>query len=79
MRAILNLGYSDAIRIHHHGKGPYSWWDYRSGAWQKDDGLRIDLILLSPQAVDRLSGSGIDRDPRGLEKASDHAPVWCIL
>ena len=79
LRAILNLGYSDAIRVHHHGKGPYSWWDYRSGAWQKDDGLRIDLILLSPQAVDRLSGSGVDRDPRGLEKASDHAPVWCTL
>lgn len=79
LRAILNLGYSDAMRVHHTGKGPYTWWDYRSGAWQKDDGLRIDLLLLSPQAVDLLSGSGVDREPRGLEKASDHAPTWCTL
>jgi exodeoxyribonuclease-3 len=79
LRAILNLGYSDAIRIYHQGKGPYTWWDYRSGSWQKDDGLRIDLLLLSPQAVDRLAGAGVDRDPRGLEKASDHAPTWCTL
>jgi len=79
LRAILNLGYSDAIRIQHQGKGPYSWWDYRSGAWQRDNGLRIDLILLSPHAVDRLIDSGIDRNPRGQDKASDHAPVWCTL
>lgn len=79
LRAILNLGYSDAIRLNHQGKAPYTWWDYRSGAWPKDDGLRIDLLLLSPQAVDRLSGSGVDRAPRGEEKASDHAPTWCTL
>ncbi|WP_010302416.1 exodeoxyribonuclease III [Candidatus Odyssella thessalonicensis] len=79
LRAILNLGYSDAIRLHHHDKGPYTWWDYRSGSWAKDDGLRIDLLLLSPQAVDRLAGAGVDREPRGLEKASDHAPTWCTL
>lgn len=79
LRAILNLGYNDAIRVHHHDKGPYTWWDYRSGAWQKDDGLRIDLLLLSPQAIDRLTGSGVDRAPRGQDKASDHAPCWCTL
>lgn len=79
LRSIFNTGYSDATRLLHPGKGPYSWWDYRSGAWPKDDGLRIDLLLLSPQAVDKLTGSNVDRGPRGEEKASDHAPVWCKL
>jgi exodeoxyribonuclease-3 len=80
LRAILNLGYFDATRIlHPDEKGPYSWWDYRSGSWATNDGLRIDLLLLSPQAVDRLTGSDVDRTPRGEEKASDHAPVWCKL
>jgi exodeoxyribonuclease-3 len=78
-RSLLNLGYTDAIRIHHEGPGPFSWWDYRSGAWAKNDGLRIDHLLLSPQAVDALEITGIDRAPRGKEKASDHAPVWCKL
>lgn len=79
LRSILNTGYFDATRLLHTKKGPYSWWDYRSGAWQKDDGLRIDLLLISPQATDRLIGSNVDKTPRAEDKASDHAPVWCQL
>ena len=78
-QSLLHLGYYDALRLHHTGPGPFSWWDYRSGAWQKDHGLRIDHLLLSPLAVDRVEASGVDRAPRAKEKASDHAPVWCVI
>lgn len=78
-QALLNLGYQDAFRIHHPLEKNYSWWDYRSQAWPKNEGLRIDHLLLSPQATDRLESSGIDSAPRGKEKASDHAPVWCLI
>ena len=78
-QALLHLGYTDAIRINNTGKGPYTWWDYRSGAWQNNKGLRIDHLLLSPQAVDLFEEAGVDRDPRAKEKASDHTPVWCAL
>ena len=57
----------------------YSFWDYQRGAWQKDFGVRIDHLLLSPQAADRLKDCDIDRTPRGKEKASDHTPVWCEI
>jgi exodeoxyribonuclease III len=75
----VHLGYTDAFRALHGEKGAYSFWDYQGGAWQKDNGLRIDHLLLSPQAADRLTGSGIDKKPRGKDKASDHTPVWCEL
>jgi len=78
-QSLLHLGYYDALRMHYNGPGPFTWWDYRSGAWEKDNGLRIDHLLLSPLAADRSQTSGVDRDTRGKEKASDHAPVWCIL
>ena len=78
-RKLLYLGYTDAVRVHHAEPGLYSFWDYQAGAWQKDHGLRIDHLLLSPQATDRLADSGIDRKPRGKEKPSDHVPVWCEL
>ncbi len=78
-RAIENLGYLDAIRACHPEPGIYTFWDYQAGAWQKDDGIRIDHHLLSPQAVDRLSGAGIDRFTRSWEKPSDHVPVWVAL
>lgn len=79
-RATVNLGLTDAWRALHRGepKG-YSYWDYQRGAWQRDEGLRIDHLLLSPQAADRLEACEIDRIPRGKEKASDHTPVWCEL
>jgi len=78
-RRIVHLGLIDAFRALHREIGAYSFWDYQGGAWQKDFGLRIDHLLLSPQAADRLVASGIDRKPRGREKASDHTPVWCEI
>jgi exodeoxyribonuclease-3 len=78
-RAIINLGLTNAFRALHPDPGPYSYWDYTGGAWQKDFGLLIDHLLLSPQAADRLNEAGIDRKPRGREKPSDHTPVWCTL
>ena len=78
-RAIVNLGLTDAFRALHAEPHAYSYWDYKAGAWQKDFGLRIDHLLLSPLAADRLAAAGIDRKPRGREKASDHTPVWCEL
>ena len=78
-QAIKNLGLTDALRSFNHAPHQYSYWDYQRGAWQKDNGLLIDHLLLTPQAADRLTDAGIDKDPRGKEKASDHTPVWCVL
>lgn len=78
-RALANIGYVDAVRACHPEPGHYTFWDYQAGAWQKDDGIRIDFQLLSPQAADRLTASGIDRFTRSWEKPSDHAPVWTTL
>ena len=73
------LGYTDAFRACHAETHQYTFWDYQAGAWQKDHGIRIDHILLSPQAADRLRGCGIDKHVRGRERPSDHVPVWCEL
>lgn len=78
-REILWLGYTDAFRAKDPTPHKYSFWDYQGGAWQKDHGIRIDHLLLSPQAADRLEAAGIDTGPRGKQKASDHTPVWCTL
>lgn len=78
-RRIVNLGYTDATRACHPEDGVFTFWDYQAGAWNKNDGIRIDHLLLSPQAADRLTGSGIDRHTRGWEKPSDHVPVWVEL
>ncbi len=60
--------------------GPcYTFWDYQAGAWTRGNGLRIDHLLLSPQAADRLTAVGIDKTERGLPEPSDHVPVWCEL
>jgi exodeoxyribonuclease-3 len=77
--SILNLGYTEAYRALHTEPHRYSFWDYQAGAWQKDNGLRIDHLLLSPQAADLLEDCDIDSKPRGKPKASDHTPVWCRL
>jgi exodeoxyribonuclease-3 len=77
--SILNLGYTEAYRSLHSEPHHYSFWDYQAGAWQKDNGLRIDHLLLSPQAADLLEDCDIDSKPRGQPKASDHTPVWCRL
>lgn len=79
-RRLLHLGLTDAIRaLAPDQLGPYTWWDYRAGAWAGDQGLRIDHLLLSPQAADRLQAAGVDRTPRGWDRPSDHAPAWCRL
>lgn len=79
LRKIMHLGLTDAIRALAPGAHRYTWWDYRAGAFSSDHGLRIDHLLLSPQAADRLLAADVDRTPRGWERASDHAPVWCEL
>ncbi len=78
-RALLSLGLTDALRDTTDAPGLYSFWDYQAGAWQKNQGIRIDHLLLSPQAADRLTGAGIDRHVRSWEKPSDHVPVWADL
>ena len=78
-RKILNLGFTEAIRTQHPEAGLYSFWDYQAGAWQRNNGIRIDHLLLSPQAADLLQTSGIDKEVRAGDKPSDHVPVWVDL
>jgi exodeoxyribonuclease-3 len=78
-RTLENRGLVDAIRACHPEPGVYTFWDYQAGCWQKNIGIRIDHILLSPQGADRLEAAGIDRFTRGWEKPSDHVPVWVEL
>ncbi len=78
-RRILNLGYTEAIRARDPRPGLYTFWDYQAGAWEKNNGIRIDHLLLSPQAADLLRDAGIDKQVRGREKPSDHVPVWIDL
>ena len=78
-RRILFQGWTDAIRARHPDGHVYTFWDYTAGCWQRDAGFRIDHLLLSPQAADRLLDAGVDKDYRGREKASDHAPTWVEL
>jgi len=78
-RRILNLGFSEAFRLRETGPGHYSFWDYQAGAWPRNNGLRIDHFLLSPQAADRIVACEIDKGPRAKEKASDHTPVVLTL
>jgi exodeoxyribonuclease III len=78
-RALLNLGVTDAFRALHAEPHRFSFWDYQAGRWYRDEGLRIDHLLLSPQAADRLTAADIDKTPRGKDKASDHTPVWCEI
>ena len=78
-RKILNLGLTEAFRTRHPGPGHYSFWDYQAGAWDRNDGIRIDHLLLSAQAADLLTDCQIDSEIRGREKPSDHVPVWISL
>lgn len=78
-QALEYLGLTDAVRATSDEKGLYTFWDYQAGAFQKNNGIRIDHLMLSPQAADRLTGAGIDRDMRAREKPSDHVPVWIDL
>ena len=74
-RALANLGLTDAVRAGSDAADLYTFWDYQAGAWQKNNGIRIDHMLLSPQAIDRLVGASIDRHVRAWERPSDHVPV----
>jgi exodeoxyribonuclease III len=74
-QALLNLGLTDAFRACHDEPHQFTFWDYQAGAWQKNHGLRIDLLLLSPQAADHLMACEIDATPRSWEKPSDHVPI----
>lgn len=76
---LLDDGWTDALRTLNPRGGVWTYWDYQAGAWQRDHGFRIDHILLSPECADRLIAAGVDKDHRGREKASDHAPVWVEL
>ena len=76
---LLGQGWTDAIRKKHPKDRIYTFWDYFRQHWEKDAGLRIDHLLLNPQAAPRLADSGVDKWVRGLEKASDHAPTWIVL
>jgi exodeoxyribonuclease-3 len=78
-RKLLHLGLTDAFRVFHGEPHLYTFWDYQQGRWFRDEGLRIDHLLLSPQAADRVTACEIDKTPRGREKASDHTPIWCEL
>ncbi len=78
-RSLINLGLTDAIRATSDAGDLYTFWDYQAGSWQKNDGIRIDHLLLSPQAADRLTGAGIDKHVRSWDKPSDHVPVWIDL
>jgi exodeoxyribonuclease III len=79
LRRVENLGWQDAFRACNVQPNKYTFWDYQAGAWQKDHGIRIDLVPLSPQALDRLKTCAIEKRVRGWDKPSDHVPVWCEI
>lgn len=78
-RRIANLGFTDAFRIYHPEPHLYTFWDYQAGRWPRDEGLRIDHLMLSPQAADLVTGCEVDRGPRARDRASDHTPIYCDL
>jgi exodeoxyribonuclease-3 len=78
-RRLLAQGWTDAIRHLHPAARVYTFWDYMRGSWSRNAGLRIDHLLLNPPAARRLAAAGVDRDVRGWEKSSDHAPTWIEL
>jgi exodeoxyribonuclease-3 len=78
-RSLINLGLTDAFRARNPNPGQYTFWDYQAGAWERNNGIRIDHHLLSPQAADLLQDCQIDKQVRAGEKPSDHVPVWIDL
>jgi exodeoxyribonuclease-3 len=76
---LLAQGWTDAIRTTHPLEPMYTFWDYKRNRWQRDAGLRLDHLLLSPSVADRMVDAGVDRDTRGQVNASDHAPAWVVL
>lgn len=78
-RDLVNLGLTDALRATSDAERLFTFWDYQAGAWQRDFGIRIDHLLLSPQAADRLIAAGVDKHVRAWERPSDHVPAWIDL
>jgi len=79
-RKLIHQGWTDMLRaLYPDDDRLYTFWDYTAGCWQRDAGFRIDHLLCSPEAADRVKDAGVDRWARGEEKASDHAPTWVIL
>jgi exodeoxyribonuclease-3 len=78
-RRLSALGLTDALESRHPKGRLWTFWDYQAGAWQRDAGFRIDHLMLSPEAADRLVDAGVDKEYRGREKASDHAATWIVL
>lgn len=78
-RRLLNLGLTDAFRARNAAPGHYTFWDYQAGAWDRNNGIRIDHHLLSPQAADLLRDAQIDKQVRAGDKPSDHVPIWIDL
>lgn len=74
-RGLLNLGLTDGVRACDERPQTYTFWDYQAGAWQRNQGIRIDHLLLSPQAADRLESATVHKHTRGWDKPSDHVPV----
>ena len=78
-RRLLALGLTDAFRVRNANPGQYTFWDYQAGAWERNNGIRIDHLLLSPQAADLLQDCQIDKQVRAGDKPSDHVPIWVQL
>jgi exodeoxyribonuclease III len=74
-KRLLDIGLHDSFRLHNEEAGHFSWWDYRAGGFQRNHGLRIDLILISDALKSKCTSSIIDREPRTWDRPSDHAPV----
>ena len=78
-QGLLKQGWTDALRTTHPDETIYTFWDYRRKRWERNAGLRLDHVLLSPTLADRLADAGVDREVRSYPEASDHAPVWIRL
>ncbi len=78
-RRVLNLGFTEAFRARVRGAGHYSFWDYQANSWERNNGIRIDHFLLTPQCADLLTECWIESDERARSKPSDHVPVWIDL
>jgi len=79
LRRIVHLGLTDAIRTRDPRPGLYTFWDYQANSWERGNGIRIDHLLLSPQAADLLQEAGVDKQVRAGDKPSDHVPAWVEL
>lgn len=75
-KSLLNLGFTESLRSVNDQDETYTFWDYQAGAWPKNNGIRIDHLLMSPEAALHLMGCTIDKHTRGWEKPSDHVPIW---